>query len=279
MKQKTQYRVRNWAAYNAALVNRGNLTLWVDEEALHAWPYTGPKQRGAQYVYAEAAIQCVLTLRAVYHLALRAAQGWAQSVFTLLQVRLPVPTYSTLSRRGALSEVELARLPSSGPVHLVLDASGFKVYGEGEWKVRQHGWGKRRAWRELHLAVDEATGEIMAAVAREAGVTDADVVPDFVGPVDRPIHQVSADGAYDKRKGYEALETTGARVTIPPRRDAKIRVGLSSAQPGGDSHLSAQDALWGGTAVAQFCPTGNGTLSPCTCIESHDPPSTPSEGS
>ena len=146
MKKKTQYRVRNWAAYNAALVHRGDLTVWVDEEALHAWQYTGPKQRGAQYIYAEAAIQCVLTLRAVYHLALRAAQGLAQSVFGLLQVSLPVPTYSTLSRRGARSEIELLKMPSSGPVHLVLDSSGFKVYGEGEWKVRQHGWSKRRTW-------------------------------------------------------------------------------------------------------------------------------------
>ena len=220
--KKTQYRVRNWAAYNAALVNRGNLTLWVDEEALQAWQYTGPKQRGAQYVYGEAAIQCVLTLRTVYHLALRAAQGLAQSVFGLLQVSLPVPTYSTLSRRGARDEVRLLRTPSSEPVHLVLDSSGSKVYGEGEWKVRQHGWSKRRTWRKLHLAVDEATGEIVAAVASEAGVTDDDVVSDLVEQVDRPLQQVSADGAYDKRKCYEALEATGAKVTIPPRRNAKI---------------------------------------------------------
>ena len=220
--QKTPYRVRNWAKYNAALIARGSLTLWVDEEAVAAWQYTGPRQRGAQYVYAEAAIECVLTLRAVYHLALRAAQGLAQSVFALLRVSLPVPTYSTLSRRGARSEVDLARFSSPAPVHLVLDSSGFKVYGEGEWKVRQHGWSKRRTWRKLHLAVDEATGEIVAAVASEAGVTDDDVVPDLVEQVERPIRQVSADGAYDKRKCYEALEATGAKVTIPPRRDAKI---------------------------------------------------------
>jgi hypothetical protein len=232
MKKKTQYRVRNWAAYNAALVNRGNLTVWVDEEALQAWKYSGSRQRGAQYVYAEAAIECVLTLRTVYHLALRAAQGLAQSVFGLLQVSLPVPTYSTLSRRGARTEVGLSRLSSSESLHLVLDSSGFKVYGEGEWKVRQHGWSKRRTWRKLHLAVDEATGEIVAAVASEASVTDDDVVSDLVEQVARPIKQVSADGAYDKRKCYEALEATGAKVTIPPRRDAKIwQHGNSGGEP------------------------------------------------
>ncbi|SRR6266487_1278752 len=72
MKTKTQYRIRNWPEYNAALVSRGSLTLWVDEEAIKAWRYSGPTQRGAQYVYTDAAIKCVLTLRAVYHLALRA---------------------------------------------------------------------------------------------------------------------------------------------------------------------------------------------------------------
>jgi hypothetical protein len=115
---------------------------------------------------------------------------------------------------------------------LVLDSSGFKVYGEGEWKVRQHGWSKRRTWRKLHLAVDEATGGIMAAVASEAGVTDDDVVADLIDQVDRPIAQVSADGAYNKRKCYEALEKTGAKVTIPPRRDAKIwQHGNSEGEP------------------------------------------------
>jgi hypothetical protein len=98
--------------------------------------------------------------------------------------------------------------------------------------VRQHGWSKRRTWRKLHLGVDEATGEIVAAVASEAGVTDDDVVPELVEQIGRPITQVSADGAYDKRKCYEALEKTGAKVTIPPRRGAKIwQHGNSRGEP------------------------------------------------
>jgi IS5 family transposase len=222
MKKKTQYRIRNWPAYNAALIGRGSLTLWVDDEAIRSWRYTGPTQRGAQYRYADAASTCVLTLRAVYHLALRAAEGLAQSVFALLEVALPVPSYSTLSRRAAEVAVALGALPRSGPVHLVIDSSGFKVYGEGEWKVRQHGWSKRRTWRKLHLAVDEATGEIVAAVASEAQVSDADALPDLLEQVAGELGQVSADGAYDKRRCYEALEECGAKAVIPPRRDAKI---------------------------------------------------------
>jgi transposase len=222
MSKKTPYRLRNWPAYNAALIERGSLTLWVDEEAIRSWCYTGPTQRGAQYHYTDTAISCVLMLRAVYPLALRAGEGLARSVFELLEVALPVPSYSTLSRRAAALPVALGAPPRSTPLHLVIDASGFKVYGEGEWKVRQHGWRKRRTWRKLHLAVDEATGEIIAAVASEAGVSDDAVLPELVAQVEGEIRQVSADGAYDKRHCYDALAERGAKAVIPPRRAAKI---------------------------------------------------------
>ena len=211
MKKKTPYRIRNWPAYNAALIGRGSLTLWVDEAAIRSWRYTGPRQRGAQYHYTDTAIACVLTLRAVYHLALRAAEGLARSVFELLEVALPVPSYSTLSRRAAALSLALGALPRSTPLHLVIDSSGFKVYGEGEWKVRQHGWSKRRTWRKLHLAVNEATGEIVAAVASEAGVSDDEALPDIVAQVEGDIGQVSADGAYDKRPCYDAWPSAGPR--------------------------------------------------------------------
>jgi hypothetical protein len=164
----------------------------------------------------------VLTLRAVYHLALRAAEGLTRSVFALLAVSLPVPSSSTLSRRAAELPVALGALPRSTPLPLVIDSSGFKVYGEGEGKVRQHGWSKRRTWRKLHLAVNEATGEIVAAVASEAGVSDEEVVPELVGQVPGALRQVSADGADDKRPCYDALAERGAIAVIPPRREAKI---------------------------------------------------------
>src|SRR3954451_11522800 len=205
MKTKTPYRLRNWSAYNAALIARGSLTLWVDEDAVTAWRYTGPTQRGAQYVYADAAIKCVLTLRAVYHLALRATEGLARSVFALLEAALPVPSYSSLSRRAAEMDVALGALPRATPLHLVIDSSGFKVYGEGEWKVRQHGWSKRRTWRKLHLGVDEATGQILAVMVTDNSVADAAVLPGLLAQVAAPVAQVSGDKAYDTRASYEAV--------------------------------------------------------------------------
>jgi hypothetical protein len=229
--KKAVYRIRNWREYNEALVRRGSLTVWVDQEALDAWNYRGPARWGAQYVYSDAAIQCPLTLRAAFHLPLRATQGLGRSVFELMGLALEVPHYSTLSRRAADLTVDLSR-KSKGPLHLVLDSTGLKVYGEGEWKVRKHGYSKRRTWRELHLAIDAETHEIQAAMVTEAKVDDAEMVDRLLKPIDRPVASAAADGAYDKRKVYRVLEPRTDRILIPPRSNARIwRHGNSSGPP------------------------------------------------
>jgi hypothetical protein len=218
---KPAYRIRNWSQYNDALVSRGSLTLWVDQAALDAWRYQGPTQRGAQFQFSDLAIECLLTLRAVYHLTLRATEGFARSLFGLMAVDLPVPDYTTLCRRAATARITLPK-KATGPLHLILDSTGLKVYGEGEWKVRQHGYSKRRTWLKLHLAIDPETHEIQAAVVSDPGVTDEEAVPALLDQVTEPISGAGADGAYDRRTVYEALERRGARAVIPPRRDAKI---------------------------------------------------------
>jgi IS5 family transposase len=219
--KKAVYRIRNWREYNQALVRRGSLTVWVDQASLDAWNYQGPAQWGGQYVYSDAAIQCLLTLRAVFHLPLRATQGMAASVFDLMGLDLEVPHYSTLSRRAADLAVDLSR-KSKGPLHLVLDSTGLKVYGEGEWKVRKHGYSKRRTWRKLHLAIDAESHEIQAVAVTEAKVDDAEEVDHLVTPIDREVASAAADGAYDKRKVYRVLEPRAARILIPPRSNARI---------------------------------------------------------
>jgi IS5 family transposase len=225
------YRIRNWNEYNRALVRRGSLTVWVDQESLDAWNYRGPARWGAQYVYSDAAIQCLLTLRAVFHLPLRATQGMAASVFDLMGLDLDVPHYSTLSRRAAELAVDLSR-KSKGPLHLVLDSTGLKVYGEGEWKVRKHGYSKRRTWRKLHLAIDAETHEVQAVAVTEAKVDDAEEVDHLLKPIDRPLASAAADGAYDKRKVYRALEPRTGTILIPPRSNARIwKHGNASGPP------------------------------------------------
>jgi Transposase DDE domain len=224
------YRIRNWKQYNDALVRRGSLTLWVEDTTLDAWRYQGPTQRGAQFEYSDTAIECLLTLRTVYHLPLRATEGFARSLFQLMGLGRPVPDYSTLSRRARTLRITLPK-KATGPLHLVLDSTGLKVYGEGEWKVRKHGYSKRRTWLKLHLAIDPETHEIQAALVSEPGVTDAEAVPDLLAQVDNPLEAAEADGAYDRQTVYEALKQRGARAVIPPRRDAKITRHGNSAGP------------------------------------------------
>ncbi len=244
-KAKRDYRLRNWKQYNSALRQRGDLSLWVDEETLKGWGHpekTG--QRGAPRRYHDSAILCALTLQVLFRLPLRATQGLLQSIFRLMNVELDVPDYTTLSRRKATLEVVIPSYrsgrpsegPSEGPserpsepLHLVVDSTGLKVYGEGEWKVRQHGWSKRRTWRKLHIGVNEATGEILAATVTTPATGDSQVIEDLLEQVDDALSdtgcelgQVSGDGGYDARNCYTAIQKRGARATIPPRKGAKI---------------------------------------------------------
>src|SRR5215510_1526230 len=161
MKKKATYRIRNWSEYNASLKQRGRLTIWVSSEAVANWTtdeLTG--QSGASPTYTDLAIETMATVQAIYGLAGRQTQGFLQSLFELMKLELPVPDHSTLSRRRRQLTITLPVKDWSKPRHLVVDSTGVKVYGEGEWKVRQHGVGKRRTWRKLHLCIDEATLEI-----------------------------------------------------------------------------------------------------------------------
>lgn len=157
-KKKQQYRIRNWPDYNKALVQRGSLTLWIDERAIETWLNTDcPVRRGRRRTYADAAIFCSLILREVYHLPLRATEGLVSSLLRLLKTGLPVPDYSTLSRRARALDVQLSSAARREPLLLVIDSTGLKLYGEGEWRVRVHGWAKRRTWRKLHISMDASS--------------------------------------------------------------------------------------------------------------------------
>jgi len=224
MKKKTKYRIRNWSDYNRSLVNRGSLTFWIAEELLANWiapEKTG--ERGASPVYTAAAIVAMASLKFVFAQAGRQTGGLVASIFRLLKVSLPVPDHSTVSRRMAGVEVGLPVKPSKDARHLVIDSTGLKLYGEGEWKVRTHGASKRRTWRKLHLCLDAATGEVMVAAGSENSVSDCEMFPEIVSAVKEEIASISCDGRYDRRKVYAALNQRAIkRAAIPPRRGAKI---------------------------------------------------------
>lgn len=162
------------------------------------------------------------TLCEVYGLPLRATEGLTRSLLKLLGVELTAPSYTTLCRRRRSLEVELPRRRKSESLHLVVDSTGIKVYGEGEWKVRQHGYSQRRTWRKLHFGVDEATLEFVAVVVSTNNFKDSQLLPDLLEQVDDELSQVSADGAYDSRNCYDAIGEREAKAAIPPQKRAKI---------------------------------------------------------
>jgi IS5 family transposase len=222
MPKSRNYRVTNWSQYNRSLVQRGSLMVWVDEEVLRAWRYQGPRRPGAPVQYSDQAIQMALSLKAVYRLGLRGTQGLLESLFTLLKVDLEVPDFSTLSRRGRKLSVDLARSPKGRITHLVLDSTGLKVYGEGEWKVRQHGISKRRTWRKLHVAVNAEGHEIEAVTLTEAGGHDAHQAGPLLEQIAEPVETLSGDGGYDKRAVYQACAARQIQPVVPPQKNAKI---------------------------------------------------------
>ncbi len=229
--QKRSFRLRNWKEYTASLVQRGSLTLWIDQEALEGWicqARTGKK--GASRLYADSAILCALTLQQIYHLPLRGTEGFLGSLFALLGVDLPVPDYTTLCRRRKNLPVCLDHQHSGQALHLVVDSTGFKVFGEGEWKVRQHGYSKRRTWRKLHLAIDADTQQIVAAMVSTNDYADCEILPELIEQVEAPIESVAADGAYDTRDCYQAVRQKGAKALIPPRKGARIWVHANTKQ-------------------------------------------------
>jgi hypothetical protein len=222
-KKRQAYRLRNWPDYNKALVRRGSLTLWVGADALEAWhEHQRSGRRGCPRTYSAAAILTMATLSEVYGLPLRATRGLLLSVFELLGLSLPVPCYTTLSRRRQSLRVALPRRPKSEPLHLVVDSTGVKIYGEGEWKVRRYGWSKRRTWRKLHLGADEATGELVAAAVSTNSCGDGQALPALLAQVEGVIAQVTGDGGYDDRQCYDAIREKGARAVIPPQKGARI---------------------------------------------------------
>lgn len=225
-KGKKKYKVRNWREYNEMLVNRGSIFFWIEQAAQENWENekkTG--KQGRPKMYSDIAIETCLTLGTVFHLSLRATEGFVNSLLSLMGLLLTSPDYSTLSLRETTLPVNIhaeKERDVDETLHIVVDSSGVKVYGEGEWKVRQHGWSKHRTWRKFHLGINEKTGKIEAAEVTGNNTADCQMLDPLLRQIENPIDQVSADGAYDKRMCYDILEELGIIVAIPPQKNAKI---------------------------------------------------------
>lgn len=235
---KARYRVTNWPDYEAALVRRGSLTVWLTEEAIAAWYAAATGERGGQPVYSDLAIETGLTLRLVLHQPLRQTEGALRSIATLLDVPIRIPDHTTLSRRSGDLKVLPKCLARDEPLHVLVDSTGVKIYGEGEWLDQKHGVRSRRRWRKLHLAVDAATHQIVAVELTSDDVSDASVTPALLDQIEGSVRSLTADGAYDSQSVYDAVveRHPDAAVIVPPRSSA---VPSETATSQRDQHVRA----------------------------------------
>ena len=218
---KTKYRVANWPAYNRALVRRGDVTVWLSSEAVAAWTPRRSGRRGGQRRYSDLAIETALTLRLIYHLPLRQAEGFLHALFGMMRLDLSVPDYTTLSRRSQHLRRRLRPVPPGEGLHLVLDSTGLSIVGAGEWAAAKHGGRGRRGWRKLHLGVDQS-GVILVHTLTEATGDDATTALGLLNAVDGPLVRVTTEAAYDAVAVYETATARGATVIIPPAKTANI---------------------------------------------------------
>ena len=228
---KQRHRVTNWAEYDAALRARGSLTVWFTAEAVAAWAAAPRTTRGGQPCYSDLAIATALTLRTVFRLALRQTEGLIGSILRLLGLDLAVPDHTTLSRRAETLEVPRPR-SGSEPVHLLVDSTGLRLCGPGEWLAEKHGSRTRRSWRKLHVGVDAETGRIVAAALTANDADDGSQVGPLLDQLDGPLASFTADGAYDRDDVYAevAAPHPEAAVVVPPRSSA-VPSGTAETDP------------------------------------------------
>ena len=219
-KYKTKYHVGNWPAYDRALVQRGDITVWLAPDAIATWEAVGVGKRGGQRQYSDLAIETALTLRLIFHLPLRQTEGFLTSIFGMLGLALSAPDHTTLSRRGQHLDLTPRRAPAGVGLHLIVDSTGLSIVGEGEWAAVHHGGRGHRGGKTLHRAVDRG-GVIVAHALTEPTVDDATIGIDLIATGDDAIARVTADAAYETVACYAAAEMRDATVVVPPSKTAR----------------------------------------------------------
>ena len=219
-KFKTRYRVTNWVDYDHALVQRGDITLWITSAAIKAWTAKSSGQRGAPRKYSDLALETALTLRLVFRLPLRMAEGFLRSLLAMMDLTLEAPDHTTLSRRGKGLRVELGLVSSKKPIHLIIDSTGLSIVGEAEWAAAKHAKRGKRGWRKLHLGVDRS-GQILAQVLTDRSGDDASTGVEIIEGISGKLASMTGDTAYDTVAIYAAADAQGAKVIVPPARSAR----------------------------------------------------------
>jgi Transposase DDE domain. len=222
--ERTPRKIINWKEYNEALVHRGQFTLWISDDVIEHWLHKNPGNKvGAPFTYSDLCIETLLMIREFFRTTYRATEGFGRSLVAMLQLELAIPDFTSLAKRAAKLGIDIDVTQYHGKIDLVVDSTGLKVYGEGEWKVKKHGWAKHRTWRKLHLMIDPATHQIVAELLTGNDVHDSQVVKTMLDETENEVGRFYGDGAYDPWDVRDELEKRGIEQVIPPREDAALQ--------------------------------------------------------
>ena len=227
-KNKDKYRIRNWKEYNQSLVNRGSITFWFEEKSADKWySIERTNKPGRPETYSDDAIRCGLMIKAVFRITLRFLQGFVDSIIGILKLSLACPHYSVFSRRAKDLKIPMRKLLKPGEkLNVIFDSTGVKVFGEGEWKVRKHGYSKRRTWRKVHVGMCADSGQVVVSGMTSNNVSDDEAMPHLMEALEGiPLGDIIGDGAYDTTDCREAIHDRGGKQVIPPDKNAKLQRG------------------------------------------------------
>ena len=238
-KYRKHYRVTNWSDYERGLKSRGDITLWISDEAIDQWDQNEYKGRGRPHKYSSLAIETVLFIRLLFKLPLRQTEGFISSLFQLMSLDLDVPDHSTLSRRSQTLNPKIRCYGKiKGPIHIMIDSTGLSIHGEGKWTRHKHGKRKRRGWRKLHIATDQ-NGMIHAASLSDETKRDGAVAPNLIREVGE-INSLITDSGYDEIKVYQTalnhMKPNG-KIIIHPRSNAVVSANKKAALRQRNQHV------------------------------------------
>jgi len=248
MQTEMTYKIRNWSEYNRALIQRGSINIWMEEESLKKW-YSSSHTclAGRPETYSDNAILMLLMLREVFKLTLRSLQGFTKSLFGMMGLDLSVPSYTQISRRAQTLHKSIKRLiGSKKKCHIIFDSTGLKVYGEGEWKVKVHGKSKRRTWRKFHIGIDAETQDIVCCELTGNNKGDAEVAEKMLDSIPGTIKSARGDGAYDGQRFRKKVHEKGGVCIVPPPRGATYKGVVDGWERERDACLAVIEGLGGG---------------------------------
>jgi len=219
---KKSYSVRNWRHYNKALVQRGNINFWISKECLEQWQsFERTGKKGRPEKYSNIAIKTGLIVKSLFNLTFRAVEGFLSGLFKMLGVGLQAPNYTTICKRQKDIDIKLPKTKYTGSgLNILIDSTGLKIYGEGEWKVRRYSWDRRRLWRKLHLAVNDKSHTVEAFELTELGKQDCEGMTMLIDKIGAPINSCIGDGAYDRYSCYEHADRLDFELIVPPSINA-----------------------------------------------------------